>query len=331
METELHMSDETGRDAADNAVSGSMQRCLLVVNPRSRNGRDETGALVDALHDSGVPLFGDAPILADALPDTLREQAAMLDPTTDRILVAGGDGTINRLLPFLVEATLPLAIVPTGTANDLARTLGIPDDPGQAVQVAINGRVMSIDLGRVNGMLFANVASIGLGPKVTEHLSAQLKARAGVFAYLRALFSAYRDIRPFRCRIAADEGPQRRLHSIHVAIGNGRYYGGGATVFDDAAIDDRRLDLYSLAPLPLWRLLLHGPWLARGRHRELSEVYTVQGATLSVRTSRRLPISADGEIIARTPAHFDLLPGALQVVAAHQPTMPGLRQDVEND
>ncbi|MDT8386557.1 MAG: lipid kinase [Thiogranum sp.] len=324
------MNEETEGDAADDAVSGSVRRCLLVVNPNSRKGREQTGTLIAALHEAGVRLFGDAPIVCDALPDTLRKQAATLDPATDRILVAGGDGTINRLLPYLVEAAVPLAIIPTGTANDLARTLGIPDEPAQAVEVALDGPVRSIDLGRVNGVLFANVASLGLGPKVTEHLSAQLKARAGVLAYLRALFSAYRDIRPFRCRIAADGGPQRRLHSIHVAIGNGRYYGGGATVFEGAAIDDRRLDLYSLSPLPLWRLLLRAPWLALGRHRELSEVYTVQGATLSVRTSRRLPISADGEIIARTPAQFDVLPGVLQVIAAHR-TTPGLRQDVESD
>lgn len=290
------------------------QRCLLVLNPRSRNGDMYADTLVGAIRAAGVGIFGDAPIAVDALPDLLRRHGASLQSSSDRILVGGGDGTINRLLPQLVAAGLPVGIVPLGTANDLARTLGLPDDPASAIAAALKGRVVRIDLGCVNGVLFANVASIGLGTKVAERLSARLKAHAGVLGYPGALLSAYRQARPFRCRVAVDGGPQRRMRAIHLSIGNGRHYGGGALIAEDAAIDDCRLDLYALSPMPLWRLLLQAPWLKRGQHRDLRDVRCLQGKRISVVTSRPLPVSADGEIVARTPADFEVLPGALAVL-----------------
>jgi diacylglycerol kinase family enzyme len=189
----------------------------------------------------------------------------------------------------------------------------VPDKVPAAIQTALQGPVVRIDLGRVNGRLFANVASMGLGPKVTEKLSRELKQQLGILGYPMALSNAYRESRPFRCRITVDDFPERRLRALHLAIGNGRHYGGGATVFEDAAIDDHRLDLFSLSPMPLWRLLLVAPWVRRGRHREVNDVCSLHGRTMVVSTSRPLAVSADGEILARTPARFEVLSDALAV------------------
>jgi diacylglycerol kinase family enzyme len=158
------------------------------------------------------------------------------------------------------------------------------------------------------------VASIGLGAKVTETLSAELKARLGFLGYPTAMLSAYREARPFRARIRADDGPLRRMRCIHLAVGNGPRYGGGARISSDARPDDGRLHLFALAPLPLWRLILLAPWLGLGRNRDLSDALTEKARRFRVETSRPLPISADGELVARTPAVFDLLPGALAVM-----------------
>ena len=304
------------------------QRCLLVFNPHSRNGDRCVGELVTAICDAGVSLIGEAPIEANALPAFLRRRGSTLHPATDRILVGGGDGTINRLLPDLLEASLPLGILPLGTANDLARNLGLPEEPQAALTTALCGSVVRIDLGSVNGKLFANVASIGLGPKVTETLSAELKQHLGVLGYPRALLKAYRECRPFHCRISVDGGPERRLRALHVAIGNGRFYGGGAMVSDEALIDDQRLDLFSLAPMPLWRLLLLAPWVGRGHHQAVDDVYTLHGRTISIATRRSQKISADGELLARTPARIEVLPNALAVAVATHHETPGLGRAV---
>jgi diacylglycerol kinase (ATP) len=302
----------------------SAPRCLLVMNPHSRNGDSHVDTLVGAIHRAGAGLIGGTPVTADALQRGLDTLRADLQPDRDRILVSGGDGTINRVLPHLCELGVPLGILPMGTANDLARTLAIPDDPEAAVAIALRGTVVRIDLGRVNGELFANVASIGLGPKVTEKLSADLKKHLGVLGYPRAVLSAYAESKPFRCRISVDGGRERRLRSLHLAVGNGRFYGGGATVFEDAAIDDQRLDLYSLSPMPLWRLMWLAPWVKLGRHRQVEDVFTEHGTTIRISTSRELSVSADGEILTQTPAHFEVLPGALAVVVPGDHRAPGL-------
>jgi diacylglycerol kinase (ATP) len=300
------------------------ERCLLVLNPRSRNGDAHVDDVVGAIRDAGVALIEDRPIAAESFAQLAQKYRSALRPCSDRIVVGGGDGTLNRLLPHLVSVSVPLGILPLGTANDLARTLGLPEELPAAIQTALNGRLIRIDLGRVNGRLFANVASTGLGPKVTEKLSADLKRPLGVLGYTRALLKAYRETRPSRYRISVDGGPERRLRAPHLAIGNGRFYGGGATVFERAMIDDQCLDLFSLAPLPLWRMILLAAWVRSGRHHAADQVFSAHGSTISIATGRRLPDSADGEMLTRTPARFDVLPQALSVADAAGTETPGL-------
>lgn len=313
---------------AENEGAGERpRRCLLVVNPRSRNGDQNASELMTALQRQGVAVYNDAPIDIEDLSALLRDSHDRIQADSDRILLGGGDGTINQVLPDLVRAGLPMAIAPLGTANDLARTLGVPESPEEVAAMLVAGRVTRIDLGRVNDKLYANVASIGLGPRVTEALSQELKARLGVLGYPRALLAAYREIKPFVCRLRVDDGAEYRQRAIHLAVGNGRFYGGGAAVFEEAAIDDNRLDLYALAPIPLWRLLLVGPWLKDGRHRELQDVHITHGQRISVHTSRPLPISADGEILTHTPAEFEVLPRALPVVIPAGVSTTGLQRD----
>ena len=306
---------------------GSCAHGLLVVNPNSRSAAQAEGQLEQALRHSGFEPLGGRIGDATELREVLARHAGGLSPETDRIFVAGGDGTINGLLPILVQAPLPVVLLPLGTANDLARTLGLPSDIEAAAAVARDGIATPIDLGRVNGHLFANVASIGLGPKVTERLSQATKDYLGALGYGRALLVAYQEVRPFRCRIRVDEGRPRRIRAIHIAVGNGRFYGGGAVVEENAAIDDNRLDLYALSPMPLWRLLLAGPWLKRGQHQAVDGVTALQGNHIAIQTRRRLPVSADGELVARTPAVFEVVEKALSLMVPRDLPGAGLARE----
>ena len=294
--------------------------CLVAVNLHSRNGREQRDAVLAALAAEGFATVTPGTCSPNELAGLIDAHRHRLDPATDRIFVGGGDGTVNRLLPDLVDAPVPVALVPLGTANDLARNLGLPDGIDAAVRTARTGRPCAIDLGRINDRLFANVASLGLGPTVTRRLSTEMKRRLGVLSYPGALLGAYREVRPFRCWISeGDDGPERHVRAIHVAIGSGRFYGGGVVVDERAAIDDHCLSLYALSPLPLWYLVLLLPWLRGGRHRQLGRVTTLRQPRISLRTSRPLPISADGEIVSRTPARFDVLPAALTVMVPMEP------------
>jgi diacylglycerol kinase (ATP) len=245
---------------------------------------------------------------AGQVPELIRRHRS----TIDRVIVGGGDGTMNCAAPALVESGLPLGILPMGTANDLARTLEIPVDLLKACEVICADRSQRIDLGRVNGKYFFNAASIGLGARVTRHLTSDVKSRWGVLSYGRSVFDAAKHARPFSATIVCD-GRTQRVRSMQIAVGNGRFYGGGMNISSDAAIDDQRLDLYSIKPLTLWQLIKLAPALRSGHHRDLEQVLVLQGRNIEVRTRKSKSVTTDGELSTRTPARFEVVPKALSV------------------
>jgi YegS/Rv2252/BmrU family lipid kinase len=173
----------------------------------------------------------------------------------------------------------------------------------------------AIDVGRVNGKHFLNVAGIGLSVEVARTLDAETKQRLGPLGYPLAVLKTLRNRRSFRARVLCD-GREIGLRSVQISVGNGRYYGGGLTVAPDAAIDDGWLDLFSIAPASPLRLLMLGPALKRGSHGERNEVQLFRGRRIEIETSRPMAVNTDGEVTTRTPARFDVRPGALHVLAA---------------
>lgn len=289
---------------------GAGPRTLVVVNRRSREGNSDLSAALEYLQQRGLELI-------EAYPERPQQVAALIERhrgRIDRVVVGGGDGTLNAAAPGIVACGLPVGVLPLGTANDLARTLGIPTRLPEAAEVIADGHLRRIDLGVVNGHYFFNAAHIGLGVGVTLHLSHAVKRRWGALGYLHGLYHAFRENRAFRARVVCD-GTAQRVRSIEIAIGNGRHYGGGMTIAEDASIDDHLLHLYSIRPQSLWRLLRLAPALRSGRYADRSEVLIMRGRRIEVRTRARMPIDTDGEVSTHTPARFELRPGALAVYA----------------
>jgi YegS/Rv2252/BmrU family lipid kinase len=230
----------------------------------------------------------------------------------DRVVLAGGDGTMNAAAPALLETRLPFAIIPLGTGNDLARTLGIPDDPAEAARVAAGGHVRAIDVGLANDVPFFNVASVGFGVELTRALTRDAKRRWGKLGYAMAGLRVLARFRPFSAAIrCGDEVVRSR--TVHVAVGNGRHFGGGMTVSERSRIDDGTLDVFSLEVGSVWGLLCLLPALRRGDHGRWQEVRTAEGQEIEVRTRRHRSVNTDGEITTRTPVVFRVLRGAARV------------------
>jgi diacylglycerol kinase (ATP) len=286
------------------------QRALLVVNPASRHGREALGKVESQLEGLGVELVP-AP-LAD--PVQMAEIIQRERNGIDRVIVAGGDGTLNTALQWLAGTGLPLGVLPLGTANNLARTLGIPASLEQACRLAAHGARRWIDLGWVNGRYFFTTASIGLSVQITEALTYQTKQRWGALAYAVAALRALARSRPFHAEITWSGG---RLYTrtVQVVVGNGRYYGSALPVAEDAAIDDARLDLYSLEVRHWWELMVLIPALRRGRHGEKRSVEVLRATEFEIQTRVPLAVNVDGEICSRTPARFRMMPQALEVFA----------------
>ncbi|PSB20294.1 lipid kinase [Phormidesmis priestleyi ULC007] len=285
------------------------QRALFLVNRHARKGQQQLDAATNQLKSLGFELQEASIDHPDQLADVIRDHRG----SVDLVIIGGGDGTLNAAAAGLVDTHLPLGILPLGTANDLARTLGIPATLPEACQIIAAGKVQPIDLGWVNGKYFFNVASLGLSVQITRNLTKEVKRRWGVFAYAATAIQALWNSRRFHAEIQM-EGRSEKVRAIQIAVGNGRYYGGGMAVAEDAAIDDQRLDLYSLEIEHWWQMLAVLPAMRRGSHGVSPWVQTWQGKEFHVHTRRPRSINTDGEITTSTPAHFRVMPNALSVI-----------------
>jgi YegS/Rv2252/BmrU family lipid kinase len=284
------------------------KRVLLLVNRYARQGQKSLALAVDVLNDLEFELIVVPVKKQEQLPAIVRQYGGQVD----LVIVGGGDGTLNAIVDSLVEMALPLGILPLGTANDLARTLNLPQTIPEACQVIAGSYQKYIDLGWVNGKHFFNVASLGLSVEITAQLSHGMKRRWGILAYGLTALQAIAQTRPFRATILTEAG-ETQVKTIQIAIGNGRYYGGGMAVAEDAAIDDQRLDLYSLELQHWWQtfpLIWHLP---QGRQHRLPWVRAMRGETFEIQTRKPRSINTDGELTTVTPAIFRVVPQALGV------------------
>jgi YegS/Rv2252/BmrU family lipid kinase len=285
-------------------------RVLLLLNPGARKVDDDPREVADMLRERGLDVVYKPFEDPQRIDEIIRQHAGAVD----RVVVGGGDGTLGAATQSLVDTGLPLGILPLGTANNVARTLGIPDDFDRALDIAVGDVQRRIDVGAVNGRCFLTTASFGLSVAITEELTSDVKARWGRLAYVWSAARVVRRAKPLRVQIRWPGG-ELATRTVQVVVGNGRYYGTALQVADDAAIDDHALDLYSIEVRHWWQLLALGPALKRGTHGKRDAVHTARAREFKIVTATPCAIDADGELIAETPATFRVLPDALTVFA----------------
>src|SRR5918912_697692 len=225
------------------------ERAALIVNTRSRTGERTFFRALDRLQELGVPLGVTYAIRDPArLPETVRE---VLDGGSGYsfLILGGGDGSVSSVVDFLAHHDTLLGLLPLGTANDFARTLEIPEDIEGACRAIAEGKIVDVDLGLAGDNFYVNVASVGLGVEATRALSPWLKKSRGPLAYPVAAIRAFLRHEPFFARLAfpdEDHEPSEYDRLLQVAVGNGRFYGGGMVVRLESGIDDKNPDLYPL-------------------------------------------------------------------------------------
>src|SRR5512143_1320225 len=145
-------------------------RLLVAVNPGASRAEAGLSELAAWFGENCEAVF-----VTTRAQDELEEKLLRHGPTADRIVIGGGDGTISNALPELLQLDKPLAVLPLGTANDFARSLGLPQAGLAAARVALQGRAHQVDVGLVNGRPFLNVASVGIAAKISHAQSKELK------------------------------------------------------------------------------------------------------------------------------------------------------------
>ena len=284
------------------------RKALLVVNPVSRNGRFGLGAAAERLQAGGVSLIeARCDRAADLAPCIVAHREKV-----DCVIVGGGDGTINAAGRGLIETGLPMGVLPLGTANDFARSIGVPVDLEAAARVIVDGFTHRVDVGDVNGNLFFNVASVGLAADLAKNLTRDDKRRFGRLSYAMSAARLLLRANPFHATLLIGTDTVM-VRTMQIAVGNGRYYGGGNVIVTDARIDDGLLDLYSLEFAKVWRMALMIPSFQSGGHGAVREVRTARGASFEIITRKPRPVNADGELVTQTPALFTQRQAAVTV------------------
>jgi diacylglycerol kinase (ATP) len=284
------------------------RRALLCVNRASRSGASGADAASNLLRAAGFDL-----LIADCPErDTLSSCILSHRDDVDCVVLAGGDGTINAAGRALLDLSVPFGILPTGTANDFARSIGVPFDLESAVEVIRGGLTRAVDVGEVNGHVFFNVASVGLAAELAKSLTRDDKRRFGRLSYALSAVRLLSRATPFHATLLLGQ-EKVMVRTLQIAVGNGRFYGGGNVVASEARIDDAHLDLYSLEFSRVWRMALMIPSFKSGSHGAIREVRTARGASFEVITRRPRPVNADGELVTETPALFTQRPGAVTV------------------
>lgn len=288
----------------------------VVANPSSGRGRvarllpEITAALAADGIAASVTLTHDAQHLRDCV-----RQARLAGE--ERIIVCGGDGSLHLAAQELAGGDTALGIVPAGTGDDNARTLGIPrGDVAVATRLAATGPVSRIDLGHVvvadgTVRVFLGVLSSGFDSLVNERANV-MTWPSGNARYLVAILGELRTFRPVPYRAILD-GREAAGEAMLVAVGNGASYGGGMRVCPDAVPDDGQLDVTWLHGVGKTTFLRVFPQVFSGRHVRSPYVSTTRAASIELDAPGQLAY-ADGERVGPLPAVITVEPGALPVV-----------------
>jgi diacylglycerol kinase (ATP) len=297
-------------------MDGSKSAARVICNPASGGGNYEPGEV--RAEFSGLDIEWIETQGSGEAYEAAREWS------DGPIIVVGGDGTINEVVNGLGKAGFPegvtLAVLPTGTGNDLAATLAIQNDPRGALETIRQNRFRILDTARIRSAgigerFFINVATGGYGAETSRLADKELKGRWGKLAYLRASLEKARDFDVREVKVTLD-GEERNLRAVNVAVGNCRYAGGGWLAAPKANPEDGLLDLVIIEDIGLKEALALAPaTLARSDYLDKEGVFSARARKIRVETEPGgLVFTADGELIGDEPTEFEIVPRALKVI-----------------
>ena len=291
------------------------QPVLFLVNGHSRQGREQFGPALAALHAAGVPIK--EAILARDKAETERLLKREIAGKANMVIAGGGDGTLSLCADFLAGTQVALAPLPLGTGNTFARSIGLPIKMEDAVATIAAGHIEAIDVGRCNGEIFLNSVSLGFSASLAGALTGEVKKKLGLLAWpVTGLKLASRH-RPLRLRISSKEETfVARTHQLMIA--NGRYVAGTIKASEEASLQDDELTVFALGGASRGELIKATfNWIVRhdfagpGTHFFETQKLTVHSL------GRPAQANVDGELSQKTPLEIEVWSRALRVIVPH--------------
>jgi undecaprenyl-diphosphatase len=300
---------------ADPGPDNDLPREVVLLTSDSAGSSDQLDRARAALADGGFRVLAEVPV------EDRDRLARWLTDSPPLFLAAGGDGTVGAVADLLAGGPGTLGVLPLGTSNDFARSLGIPLDPAGAVGLLRHGKVARIDAGRLNGhdgraRHFVHAATVGLNVDFAKLATlGSMRKRYGRLTYVVAAVRALRHRTCFECTFVHEDGSRESFELLHLAVINAPAFGGAlGAELDGADVDDRLLDVLAVQDMPVPRLLVATARAMLGRRRPVRGVRTLQVRTLQVHTDKSLQVALDGEVIGELPGEFEVAGDALQVV-----------------
>jgi YegS/Rv2252/BmrU family lipid kinase len=240
------------------------------------------------------------------------EQALRAVEAGELPVVMSGDGLVGAVGGAMAGSETPLGIVPGGRGNDLARVLGIPNEPEQAVATLFAGNARRIDVGEANGKRFLGIASVGFDSEANRRAN-ETRLLRGNLVYAYAALRTLIGWKPARFTIVAG-GERLRISGYSVVVANSQAYGGGMYVAPAAELDDGEFDIVTIGEVGKLRFAANLPKVFKGTHVDADEVRVFRAQQLQLTASQPFRVYADGEHLTDLPASLRVLPRALSVL-----------------
>jgi YegS/Rv2252/BmrU family lipid kinase len=283
---------------------------VLLVNPASAGGKTlRLLPTVEAALDARRAVFR---VQRTKGLEHGAEQALLAVEAGEVPVVLSGDGLLGAVGGAMAGSETPLGILPGGRGNDLARVLGIPSEPEEAVAALFSGQSRRIDVGEANGQRFLGIVSVGFDSEANRRANENHFLRGNlVYAYaaLRTLIGW----KPARFTIRVD-AERIRLTGYSISVANSKAFGGGMYIAPDAELDDGEFDIVAVGAVGKLRFLGNLPKVFKGTHVEKDEVQVFRAPHLELSASKPFPVYADGEHLTDLPASLRVLPRALRVL-----------------
>lgn len=270
---------------------------LLLANPTSGGGKGlkVMNQVTKYLSSLGVQFLDISGTSYESAAVNLREAVSKLGAGV--VIVVGGDGMVHLAIQELAQKDVALLLIPAGTGNDFARSLGLPlNDPLAALNQGLNSRASRVDLGKVNNRYFAEILSTGFDSLVNERANRiRMKSKR---KYDLAMLLELPLFKPLAYEIELD-GRRIETEAMLIAIANGASYGGGMKVCPDASLTDGLFDLMILEPVSKFELLRVFPRVFKGTHITHPRVRIERARSVTVKA--QAIAYADGERIGPLP------------------------------
>lgn len=283
----------------------------LIANPIAGKGRTRRalGQVEALLRDTGLAVtlqITERPGHATELARRAAESGAEV------VAAMGGDGTVREVAAGLFGTETTLAIIPTGSGDDFARSLGVPRTIAEAVALFGTGVVSSCDVGEDAAGLFTCLSGVGFAAEVAYE-AVRSRVFRGSAGYFMGVFKAMVRLRPFSMRLHLDDGP-REIDAVFVLVQNTPYCGGGQLMAPDAKLDDGLFDIVVVRPIGRIELARTLPKVYSGKHVEHPAVEVIRSSVVRIETDAPLRKLLDGDVMGSEPLDSRVLPGALRVL-----------------